>query len=83
MASANAGLNDEIPLGFSAWERMRVGSFHTFAVVPAKNFINRNRPGCGGIPAHPARGVHAASTHGRPPARKISNAPARSDTEAG
>jgi hypothetical protein len=29
--------------------------FHTFAFASAKNFIKKNHPGCGGVPAQPAR----------------------------
>jgi hypothetical protein len=57
--------------------------FHNFDFAPAKNFIKKKPPQPPGVPAHPARGVHAASTHARQHAQKIFNASARSDAEAG
>jgi hypothetical protein len=60
--------------------------FHNFDFAPAKILSRKNHTGSGSVPAHPARperGVHAASTHARQRAQKISNALARSDVEAG
>jgi hypothetical protein len=64
----------------------RAQSVFRFTILnlrPPKILSRKNHPGRGGVPAHPARGVHAASTHARHRAWKIPNAPARSDAEAG
>jgi hypothetical protein len=57
-------------------------SFHKIDFAPAKNFIKKKPPRLRPVPAPPARGVHAASVHARPPAWEISNVPAGSDVEA-
>jgi len=57
--------------------------FTLLTLRPLEILSRKNHPGRSSVPAHPARDVHAASTHARQHAQKVSNAPARSDAEAG